>query len=371
MLALVCLRFTAGSGILGIMPCVAIHHRLRDATTGSGMKLSPPLWLFLLPFLLTLSATAQPAPGQPRNNPNNPEIAVTRSALNAKQPDKIVPYRKTEKGELTLHFFLPPGWKATDKRPGIVFFFGGGFRAGAPNAMYGKAAYLASRGLVAISADYRTKNSHGVNADAGFADGRSALRYVRAHASEFGLDPDKLLAGGSSSGGEIAASLAYGLGPDNPEDDKKVSPVPAALVLFNPAVVQLNNTALIEGTAEEKLKIENLTSPMVNLKAKGPPMILFYGTEDWLLRPGRKLCEKAISFGTQCELYTAAGQQHAFINASPWHEAVIRKADEFLTALGYLTGDPTMKVDPRAELVKILPPATSSATDDKAVRIKP
>jgi len=310
--------------------------------------------------LLALTLTAMPGVAQQnqqkkKGNNLNVEEAATRSALNAKKPDKIVAYRKTDKGELTVHFFYPEGWKATDKRPVVLLFFGGGYRVGAPSAMYGKAAYFASRGIVAASADYRVKTTYGVTAEAAFADGRSAMRFVRAHAAEFGIDPNRIIAGGASSGGDMAASLAYGTGPDNPEDDKSVSVVPAALVLYNPAVVKLTNTALIEGTAEEKEKIEAMTSPVVNMKAKGPPMILFFGTEDYFLRPGRAFCDKGITFATRCELYTAEGQPHGFVNASPWHEAVTRKSDEFLTSLGYLTGEPTMKVDAKAVLTKVLP----------------
>ena len=153
----------------------------------------------------------------------------------------------------------------------------------------------------------------------------------------------------------MAASLAYGKGPDNPEDDRSISVKPAALVLFNPAVVQFDNTDLITGSAEEKLRIDRLISPMSNLEAKGPPMIVFYGTEDWLLRRGRQFCEKALSFGTRCELYTAEGQPHGFINGPPWHEAVTRQSDLFLASLGYLTGEPAIQAGPKAALVKALP----------------
>jgi acetyl esterase len=157
---------------------------------------------------------------------------------NVQQPDKILPYRKTEKGELTVHVFLPKGWNASDKRAGLLLFFGGGFRGGAPSAMYSKATYFASRGMVAVSADYRVKNTYGVGAEACFADARSAMRFVRSHAGELGIDPEKLLAGGGSSGRVMAASLAYGKGPDDPKDDKAISVQPAGLVLFNPAIVQ-------------------------------------------------------------------------------------------------------------------------------------
>src|SRR5438309_11259690 len=66
-----------------------------------------------------------------------------------------VVYKKTPEGELTLHGFFPPDWKPTDKRPVVVFFFGGGRKNGAFTQSVPHAEYFASRGMVALSADYR------------------------------------------------------------------------------------------------------------------------------------------------------------------------------------------------------------------------
>src|SRR5262245_19789009 len=69
-------------------------------------------------------------------------------------------YKKTTEGELTLHCFMPADWKATDKRPVIVFFFGGGWKNGAYTQFVPQSEYFASRGIVAISADYRIESKH-------------------------------------------------------------------------------------------------------------------------------------------------------------------------------------------------------------------
>ena len=42
-------------------------------------------------------------------------------------PDLVVPYRRTDQAELRLEVFRPAGWKASDRRPAVVFFFGGGW----------------------------------------------------------------------------------------------------------------------------------------------------------------------------------------------------------------------------------------------------
>src|ERR1044072_3557971 len=74
-------------------------------------------------------------------------------------------YKKTEEGELTLHCFMPADWKATDKRPVIVFFFGGGWKNGAYTQFVPQSEYFASRGIVALSADYRIESKHQTTPD--------------------------------------------------------------------------------------------------------------------------------------------------------------------------------------------------------------
>ncbi|SVD21140.1 uncharacterized protein METZ01_LOCUS373994, partial [marine metagenome] len=76
-------------------------------------------------------------------------------------PDERVLYKKAfgkkEKvaEELHLEFFYPDGFAKTDSRPSIVFFFGGGWTGGDTSQFYAQAKYLASRGMVAICAQYR------------------------------------------------------------------------------------------------------------------------------------------------------------------------------------------------------------------------
>jgi acetyl esterase len=60
-------------------------------------------------------------------------------------------YKTTPQGKLHLHFSLPTDWKAEDKRPAIVFFFGGGWKNGSYLQFVAQSDYFASRGLVAAS----------------------------------------------------------------------------------------------------------------------------------------------------------------------------------------------------------------------------
>src|SRR5437870_3464982 len=72
----------------------------------------------------------------------------------------VLVYKTTPQGELKINLYFPPDWKRGDRRPSIVFFFGGGFVGGTPAQFTHKAEYFAGRGMVAASAEYRVRNVH-------------------------------------------------------------------------------------------------------------------------------------------------------------------------------------------------------------------
>ena len=75
----------------------------------------------------------------------------------AKETVKTFTYKKTKQADLAIHVHFPPDWKKEDKRPAILFFFGGGWETGTIKAFEPQADYLARRGLVAARADYRAR----------------------------------------------------------------------------------------------------------------------------------------------------------------------------------------------------------------------
>ena len=124
------------------------------------------------------------------------------------QEPKSFTYKKTKQADLEIVVHFPPGWKETDKRPGIVFFFGGGWTNGTIKAFEPQAIYLASRGMVAACADYRIKSKHGVTPKECVEDAKSAVRWLRQNAAKLGIDPNRIAASGGSAGGHLAACTA-------------------------------------------------------------------------------------------------------------------------------------------------------------------
>ena len=260
-------------------------------------------------------------------------LACSVSLAAGPTPDELTTYKKMGGVELKLHIFNPEGHKVGDKRPVIVFFFGGGWNGGTPSQFYPQCEHLAKRGMVAISAEYRVKSRNGTSPLECVKDGNSAVRWVRAHAVELGIDPKKVAAGGGSAGGHVAAATGTTRGIFEEGEDVSVSSKPDALVLFNPVY---DNGPKGYGHSRVKEYWKKI-SPMHNLDKTTPPTIVFLGTKDKLIPVAtaekyRDLMEDA---GVKSELFLYEGQPHGFFNKAKYDETV-KEMDRFLVQLGFL-----------------------------------
>jgi acetyl esterase/lipase len=254
---------------------------------------------------------------------------------------KEVTYKSTLQGDLAMTIHYPADWKASDKRPAIVFFFGGGWTNGSIKQFESQAGYLAGRGMVAARADYRIKSRQGVAPDACVEDAKSAVRWLRAHAAESGIDPQRIVAAGGSAGGHIAACTATTTGFEAKGEDVSVSSKPNALVLFNP--VLLFDGPLTKQFLSGDQELGGRISPLSGVDSQLPPTLLLYGSDDRLGAPAEPFMAKAKAQGARVELYTADGVGHGFFNRPPWTARTLKRVDEFLGSLGYVQGPPTVE----------------------------
>ncbi|HTM47256.1 MAG TPA: alpha/beta hydrolase [Bryobacteraceae bacterium] len=269
----------------------------------------------------------------------------------------VAVYKITPQGELKINLYFPKDWKPSDQRAGIVFFFGGGFTNGTPSQFTTKAEYLAGRGMVAGSAEYRIKSVHHTEPDKCIEDAKSAVRWLRVNAKRLGIDPNKVLAGGGSAGGTDAVFTAYNTTFEPEGEDQSVSSKPNALVLYNPAIGTKEYKGNEKRSAEDNRKMATFLSAW-KVAGGGPPAILFFGTEDALLIPARTFVKQMAAAGNRVELYTAEGEKHGFFNdrpGTPWHASCLRQTDLFLTSLGYLKGSPAIEAPAGGALKKELP----------------
>lgn len=256
---------------------------------------------------------------------------------------RVEVYKKAGDVELKMWILAPEGHKAEDKRPAVVFFFGGGWSSGTPKQFEQQVKHLAARGMVAATADYRVKSRHGVKAVACVADGKSAVRFLRANAARLGIDPERIAAGGGSAGGHVAACTALIEGYE--DEATGVSSAPNALVLFNPALV----LAPVEGhpgrevaNLEERMGVEpSKLSPYHNVRKGAPPTLVLNGTADTTTTyAAAELFAKAMTgAGNRCELAGYEGMGHGFFNfgrKDSRYTETVQRMDAFLTSLGWL-----------------------------------
>lgn len=90
--------------------------------------------------------------------------------------------------------------------------------------------------MVAISAEYRIKKIHNTSPKEALVDAKSAIRWVRGNAQALGIYPTKIVVGGGSAGGPIAAATATSKGFNESDEDATISARPIALMLFNPVL---------------------------------------------------------------------------------------------------------------------------------------
>jgi len=251
-------------------------------------------------------------------------------------------FKKVDGKDLSYSVHFPADWKPTDKRPCVVFFFGGGWVKGTPKQFEPQATHLAARGLVAVRADYRLGKGPAVCV----ADARSAVRRLRADAGKLGIDPDRIASAGGSAGGHLAACVGTTDGFGASGEDAGAAARSNAMLLFNPV---LDLEPLIDRLPADQKILAGALSPVQHVVKDSPPTIIFFGTADGLLKQGKAYLEAGRKKGAKVELYTAADQPHGFFNRSPWRESTLRAADDFLVSLGWLkpAADP-LKSDPGA-----------------------
>ncbi len=294
----------------------------------------------LFSALLVLGKTAYAKPQYPPEMPDAREVV----------------YKTASKTDLKLWIFEPKGHKKSDKRPAVVFFFGGGWRSGTPGQFEKQCQYLATRGMVAMTADYRVSSRQQTKATACVEDGKSAVRWIRSNAKKLGIDPNRNAAGGGSAGGHVAAAIGMVPGFEAKGENHEVSSVPNALLLFNPAVVLAPIPGKFEvpdDKAADRMKrmgvqAEKL-SPYHHVRKGLPPTIIFHGTNDSAVpyRTMELFEQRMKEKGNPCKLMGYEGQPHGFFNWGRTGNSAFRKtmssADQFLAKLDWIEGKPTLE----------------------------
>ncbi len=304
-----------------------------------------------LATIVAAQPASRPATKATTGTGEEADAAAADAAAHIK-PDRIVPYKTVGAVTLGISIFNPPGHSAATPKPGIVFFHGGGFNIGAPSNFYAQAQYLASRGMVAISVEYRIRTRHQTTQREAIMDAFSAMRWVRQHTTDLGLDPRRIAVAGGSAGGFLAAAVTTLSGLDEPGEDTTNSTRPNALILFNSMIDRGPGSrafAKVEAAMGDQWKT---ISPLHNLYPNFPPTIHFLGRADKNIpvASAEKMKAAIEKIGGRCDLHLYAGQEHGFFNYgrgdNTHYRLTLIETDKFLTSLGWLTGPPTLDSAP-------------------------
>jgi len=273
--------------------------------------------------------------------PEKPDSATSLSAV--KESYKLsghhlaalagkVLYKETPQEDLYL-YILRPQIKSETALPAIVYFTGGGWVNGNVYGQIPNPAWFRDHGIIGIEADYRVKSRHGTTPIECIQDAKSAIRFVREHAKELGIDPDKIIAAGGSAGGHLAACTFLDDG-DTPGEDLKISSNPNALVLHNPV--------LGEGFGKEFFDDHPEFSPILHVKKGWPPTILSNGTKDQTtpVEVAEKFTLLMKETGNVCELITVKDADHScdWPVSNPNFLPTLQRMTDFLKEQKMMTG---------------------------------
>lgn len=273
-------------------------------------------------------------------------IIITLELTGFSQLRNQVLYKQIDSTELYMDILYPQNFEPQTTYPAMVFFFGGGWNGGSIAQFEPHAKYFAERGMVCFLADYRVFSRQNTSPFESLKDAKSALRFIRKNASDFHVDPDKIVAAGGSAGGHLAAATAFIEKFNDDSDDLSVSAVPNALTLYNPVFDNGPGGYGYDRVGDQYKDF----SPLHNIMEGAPPTIIFLGTEDKLIPVETAEYYKVVmeKLGSRCDLILYEGQAHGFFNYKKSinnFERTTFQADTFLISIGFIAGPPLLRFD--------------------------
>jgi acetyl esterase/lipase len=236
-----------------------------------------------------------------------------------------VVFAKVGDRELKLDVATPAG---DGPFPAVICLHGGGWVGGDRKQMSQTISTLAGRGYVAVSPDYRLAPQD--RFPAAVEDAKAAVRWLRANAKEYRVNPEKIGALGFSAGGHLACLLGVTSAEDGLEgtggNGEQSSRVQAVVSFFGPTDLtakdewgpvaeQRNLVPFLGGNRAEKAEAYRKASPVCYADRKGaPPFLFLHGGADTVVRPeqSKRLAEKLTAAGGAARVILVEGEGHGW-----------------------------------------------------------
>jgi acetyl esterase/lipase len=269
-------------------------------------------------------ATATAPLAAPKPPPPGPDSGETH---------KNIEYAKVGDTALLLDLYLPKN-HATPV-PLVIWIHGGGWREGSKERP--QLGGVLKSGMALASINYRL--SPQAIFPAQLFDCKAAVRYLRAHAAEYGLDPDRIAAAGESAGGHLAALLGT-TGQDAATEGDEGNPsgssaVQAVVDFYGPpngqpedprmVMTRLFLTAgLLGGDPAQKADEARFASPFYHVTAKACPFFIAHGDHDTLvpMQQSSALADALKKAGVETDLVIVPGKSHGFRDHATTEQAI-------------------------------------------------
>jgi acetyl esterase/lipase len=250
-------------------------------------------------------------------------------------------------GDRTLEMDIYRPTDAWGELPAVVCIHGGGWAKGNRTSHRKLAQAIAARGFVSATISYRLSGEAGF--PAAIHDCKAAVRFLRANASEYGIDGTKIGAIGLSAGGHLTALLATSNGePElegdggNPEFSSEIQaavPMGAQTDLLSERTRQISAVddrgliwrQFLGGTQEERRPTYRLASPLHHLDESDPPCWFITGETDDPSTRAETFRKRMSVLGIQSGLTVIRGAPHPFLGKQSWFDETIDVADDFLS----------------------------------------
>ena len=232
---------------------------------------------------------------------------------------------------LEADVFLPP--LEEKNRPAVLFIHGGGWIEGDRSQLRGYGILLARLGFVCMCNSYRLSNESIWPAQ--IQDVNCAIRYLRANATDLGLDPDRIGVSGNSAGGHLslmAAATNYDQIFEGEGGSNEVSSeIKAVCAIYPPTTIRqlemvnpLENAFLMLMGKEAKKEDYDKASPLNYVTEDYPPCMLIHGSTDSVVRlkDSTKFYEKLIEFNRPASLHIFSEEEHAFDGEPDYGRAI-------------------------------------------------